>query len=115
MSNVGGGISVHDHDHLRNPILLERVTFTELHQSCNSNVKRQYFIPVYMHSSTYDLKFRLPLLASLHRVKVVDNAWVDGSFSQNIIPKSSEKLFLLESKWKTVGNCNTCLNKIGIC
>jgi hypothetical protein len=48
----------------------------------------------------------------MQKVWVVDDALVDGSFSYNIIPKSPEKLLLLEFKWKRVDNGHNCLNKI---
>ena len=57
-----------------------------------------------MQYSNYDLKFILPVLALLQRGE-------DGSLSCNIIPKSSEKLLLLELKWKRNENNNMNLKK----
>jgi hypothetical protein len=48
----------------------------------------------------------------MQKDEVVDGTWVDGSFSYNFIPKSSEKLLLFEFKWKTIDIGHTCLNKI---
>ena len=64
-----------------------------------------------MHNSNYALKFILPALERLQKGEVVDCTWVDGSFSYNIIPKSSENLLLLEFKWEKMENNNTHLNK----
>ena len=47
----------------------------------------------------------------MHKDEAVDGAWVDGSYSSNIISKSSEKFMLLEFKWKTTDNGNTYQNK----
>ena len=38
--------------------------------------------------------------------------WLDGSIQSNIIPKSSEKLLVLDLLWKIIDNGNTCFNKI---
>ena len=65
---VGGSedMAVRDHDHSINPILPRRSNFQGVaHKSCNVNVAQQYFLPVYMHNSSYDLKFILPALAHL--------------------------------------------------
>jgi len=59
-----------------------------------------------MNSSNNDFKIILPALAHLQKGEVANIAWVDGSFSYNIIPKLSEKLLLLQFKWKTVENNN---------
>jgi hypothetical protein len=77
------------------------------------NVSQQFFIPVFIHNANYDLKFILPALARMHREGGgVDSPWVNNSFTYNIIPKSAEKLVLLELKWQVVNNGHTCLNKI---
>jgi hypothetical protein len=39
------------------------------HKLFDLNVKQQYFLPVYIHNSAYDLKFILPALARLQKVK----------------------------------------------
>jgi len=54
-------MSGRDHDHLSNPILSERSKFYDpAHKSYNLNVRQQYFLPVSMQNSKYDLKFILP-------------------------------------------------------
>ena len=104
---------VRDHDYLGNPIILGFSNFRGVaHQSCNLNVSQQLVLPVYIDNSSYDMKFILPALARLQRGGVVDGAGIDGSFSYNIIPKSSEKLLLLEFKLQTIDNGKMCLNKI---
>jgi hypothetical protein len=75
-------------------------------------VSQQFFLPVSIHISNYDLKFILQALARMHRQGVADSPWVDSSFTYYNIPKSAEKLLLLEFKWQTVGNGHTCWNKI---
>ena len=68
-------------------------------KSFNLNVKQKYYLPVYMRISNHDLKFIIPALEHLQRGEIEDGAWIDGLFSYNIIPKSSNKLLLLEFKW----------------
>ena len=51
-------------------------------------------------------------MVRLQKDEVVDGTWVNGSFSYNSIPKSSEKLLLLEFNWITNENNNSYLNKI---
>ena len=58
------------------------------------------------------MKLILPALARLKKGEVVNGTWLNGSFSYNIILKSSGKLLLLEFKLKTVENGNTYLNTI---
>ena len=65
-----------------------------------------------MHNSNYDLKFILPPLVRFQKGEVVDGAWVDGCFSYNIVPKSSEKFWLIELKWKVIEYDHTYLHKI---
>ena len=55
-----------------------------------------------MHNSNYDLKYVLPTVAQLQRNGAIDDVWVEDSFSCKIIPKSSEKLLVLEFMWKHV-------------
>ena len=64
------------------------------HLNCNLNVKQQY-LHIYIQNSNYDLKFILPALVHLKKGEVVHGAWVDGSFSHNIIPISFAKLLVL--------------------
>ena len=58
------------------------------------------------------MNFILPALVRLQKGEVVDGAWLDGSLCYNIIPKSSEKLLVLDLLWKTMDNGSTGLNKI---
>ena len=110
----GGRGKVRDHDHLWQEISSGGSNFRGVaHQSCNLNVSQQFFIPVFIHNSNYDLKFILPALARMHREGGgVDCPWVNSSFIYNIIPKSAEKLLLLELKWQAVDNGRMCWNKI---
>jgi hypothetical protein len=64
------------------------------------NVSQQFFIPVLIHNSNYDLKLALPALARMRREGGgVDSPWVNNSFPYKIIHKSAEKLVLHELKW----------------
>ena len=106
-------MAVCDQDHLSNPITSGGSNFRDMaHKSGNANVRQQYFLPVYEYNSDYGLKFVLPALACLQKGEVIDSALIDGSFPYNNIPISSEKLLLLEFKWKMIENSNTYLNKI---
>jgi hypothetical protein len=48
----------------------------------------------------------------LQKGEVVDCGWVEGTFSYNIVLKSSEKLLVLEFKWQTIDNGKEYFNKI---
>ena len=105
--------AVQDHNHLIDPNSTGKSNFRGwAHNSCNLKIKQQLFLPVFIHNSNYDLKFVLPALAHLQRNGTVDDAWVIDSFSYKIIPKSSEKLLVLEFMWKFVEAGVEYTNKI---
>jgi hypothetical protein len=59
---------VHDLDHLWREISSGGSNFRGVaHQSFNVNVSQQYFIPVFIHNSIYDLKFILLALAHMDK------------------------------------------------
>jgi hypothetical protein len=61
-----GDAKSRDHDHLWQEYSSRGSNFQGLaHKLCNVNVRQQYFLPVYMHNSKYDLKSILPALARL--------------------------------------------------
>ena len=75
-----GEVSVNIHNNLTNPILSEGSNFRGLaHNSCNLNVRRQYFLPVYIHNSNYDLTF-IYQHSSFKNGEAIDGSWVDGFF-----------------------------------